>query len=246
MRFDTKGHKINRKIDYPTQLSVAEYHHEEQHKDTRSTAIYNLCVVIVHEGNEISSSHYICYAKRNGRWFYTSDTVVKESSTLVAHNINAYMLFYERKIEQRELENVSKPNGISPSNTENTYASTVKRGSPFCTTSAIKLLPKIYHSTPANNKSIPVQSHSRNKKRATTFLPPSISCSSKSNQSQISSPRLPHTNKEENSFTPLHVRPTSKIAKLSLRMLTPAQVQLNTNLSESKSNPGKFPTTVKR
>jgi hypothetical protein len=38
------------------------------------------------------------------------DGFIKESSTLVAHNANAYMLFYER-----EIENVSKPNGISPS-----------------------------------------------------------------------------------------------------------------------------------
>jgi hypothetical protein len=239
MRFDGKGNKINRKVDYPTQLSVPEYRHDKQHKETRSEAIYNLSAVIVHEGNQISSGHYICYVKRNGRWFYTSDTVIKESSSLVAHNLNAYMLFYEREVEQREngTQNTSReyyttpaaeaknPSDVSPSNTD-TYAAAVKRGSPFSTTSAVKPKPEIDSPTPKNNKAIPVHLRSTDKSHAKTVFPPAETWSSKSNYS-----KLPRTSKDGvPSFIPTPIRTASKISHSSL----------------GNSTPVKLPTTDKR
>ena len=90
LRFDANGQKINQKVDYPPELTVPNY----RDGSTISTTKYTLSSIIVHEGNQISSGHYVCYVNRSGRWFYTSDTVVKEVSQLAAYHQAAYMLFY--------------------------------------------------------------------------------------------------------------------------------------------------------
>lgn len=101
MRFDENGQKITREINYPPEIIVPEYNHEENNGESiKSRVIYTLSSIIVHQGNQISSGHYVCYVHRSGRWFYCSDIVVKETSTLVAYLQNAYMLFYERKVQE--------------------------------------------------------------------------------------------------------------------------------------------------
>ena len=52
MQFTADGHKVNRKVIYPSQLNVPKYWHEGQHKNVRSIAVYSLCTVIVHEGTQ--------------------------------------------------------------------------------------------------------------------------------------------------------------------------------------------------
>ena len=94
LRFDANGQKINQKVDYSPELTVPNYR-------DGSTISTTLSSTIVHEGNQISSGHYVCYVNRSGRWFYTSDTVVKEVSQLAAYHQAAYMLFYE-KVQQKE------------------------------------------------------------------------------------------------------------------------------------------------
>ncbi|CAB3977036.1 ubiquitin carboxyl-terminal hydrolase 23 [Paramuricea clavata] len=101
LRFDANGQKINKEIDYPPELTIPEYQRDlKDGRSATSTAEYTLSSIIVHEGNQISSGHYVCYVNRSGRWFYTSDTVVKETSQLAAYHQNAYMLFYEKKEQQ--------------------------------------------------------------------------------------------------------------------------------------------------
>lgn len=61
--------------------------------------LYRLLAVVVHSG-EANSGHFVTYrrgALRNShRWYYTSDTVVKEVSIDEVLSVPAYMLFYDR------------------------------------------------------------------------------------------------------------------------------------------------------
>lgn len=61
--------------------------------------LYRLLAVVVHTG-EANGGHFITYrrgALRNShRWYYTSDTVVKEVSIDEVLSVSAYMLFYDR------------------------------------------------------------------------------------------------------------------------------------------------------
>ncbi|XP_014093491.1 ubiquitin carboxyl-terminal hydrolase 30 homolog [Bactrocera oleae] len=66
--------------------------------------LYRLLAVVVHSG-EASSGHFVTYrrgALRNAhRWFYTSDTVVREVSIEEVLSVPAYLLFYDRGPQRR-------------------------------------------------------------------------------------------------------------------------------------------------
>uniref|UniRef100_A0A182KB49 ubiquitinyl hydrolase 1 n=1 Tax=Anopheles christyi TaxID=43041 RepID=A0A182KB49_9DIPT len=61
--------------------------------------LYRLLAVIVHSG-EASAGHFVTYrrgALRNSyKWYYTSDTIVREVPIEEVLNSSAYMLFYDR------------------------------------------------------------------------------------------------------------------------------------------------------
>jgi len=62
---------------------------------------YSLRAVVVHMGG-IASGHYVTYRKgplssrSSHKWFYTSDTLVKQVSYNEVSRASAYMLFYEK------------------------------------------------------------------------------------------------------------------------------------------------------
>lgn len=64
--------------------------------------LYRLLAVIVHSG-EANTGHFITFrrgALRNShKWYYTSDTVVKEVEIETVLESAAYMLFYDRKVK---------------------------------------------------------------------------------------------------------------------------------------------------
>ena len=244
MRFTANGHKVNRKVIYPSQLNVPECRREGQHKDVRSTATYSLCAVIVHEGTQISSGHYTCYTKRNGKWFYVSDTVVKEASLLVVHNLNAYMLFYEREVSQGENSTAQKtvqkdtqygtctpavkinPSGISPSHVD-TYAEKVKKVSPVGTFSEVKPVVE-------NRKSVPVQSQNTNKGSMTNFSAPSVSRPTKPNRSKLSLRRVPSQTKKQMAPSPVQPKSNSFMRK-STTVELPAEDKSKNPLTSTHS-----------
>ena len=68
---------------------------------------YNLRAVVVHLG-AIDSGHYVTYRRESEmidslnettkpRWFFTSDSVVREVTLDEVLNTNPYMLFYEKE-----------------------------------------------------------------------------------------------------------------------------------------------------
>ncbi|KAH8266844.1 ubiquitin carboxyl-terminal hydrolase 30 homolog [Drosophila bipectinata] len=67
--------------------------------------LYRLLAVVVHSG-EANSGHFVTYRRgslRNAhRWFYTSDTIVREVSIDEVLSVPAYLLYYDRG-QQRQL-----------------------------------------------------------------------------------------------------------------------------------------------
>ncbi|KAH8400163.1 hypothetical protein KR215_008130 [Drosophila sulfurigaster] len=68
--------------------------------------LYRLLAVVVHSG-EANSGHFVTYRRgslRNAhRWFYTSDTIVREVTIDEVLSVPAYLLFYDRG-QQRQLQ----------------------------------------------------------------------------------------------------------------------------------------------
>ncbi|XP_017870979.1 PREDICTED: ubiquitin carboxyl-terminal hydrolase 30 homolog [Drosophila arizonae] len=66
--------------------------------------LYRLLAVVVHSG-EANSGHFVTYRRgslRNAhRWFYTSDTIVREVSIDEVLSVPAYLLFYDRGQQRR-------------------------------------------------------------------------------------------------------------------------------------------------
>ncbi|KAH8420645.1 hypothetical protein KR009_012418 [Drosophila setifemur] len=68
--------------------------------------LYRLLAVVVHSG-DVNSGHFVTYRRgslRNThRWFYTSDTIVREVSIDEVLSVPAYMLFYDRGQQRSQL-----------------------------------------------------------------------------------------------------------------------------------------------
>ena len=92
-------------MEYNEKLVFPEHGKTAEKGTTITDVAYQLRAVIVHEGDKISTGHYICYFKRGEKWYYSSDTHVHTSSALEATSQPAYLLFYEKCIEQ-ELQEV--------------------------------------------------------------------------------------------------------------------------------------------
>ena len=86
--------------------------------DSRNKILYGLYAVVVHKGSTLRGGHYIAFVKtrpakeiiqdegeqgnydesycEKGRWYYTSDTNVRECSLEEVKDSKAFMLFYEK------------------------------------------------------------------------------------------------------------------------------------------------------
>ncbi|KRX06695.1 hypothetical protein PPERSA_09097 [Pseudocohnilembus persalinus] len=98
-RFDNFMRKIHKTIDYPTKVSLKNYV-----CPTRSSqnANYDLYCVMVHAGGSTLSGHYYCYVKNsNGLWYCMNDETVSQTPINKVLQERAYILFYNRIIEQK-------------------------------------------------------------------------------------------------------------------------------------------------
>ena len=97
-------------MEYTEKLVFPEHGKTAEKGTTITDVAYQLRAVIVHEGDKISTGHYICYFTREGKWYYSSDTHVHTSSAFEATSQPAYLLFYEKCIEQelQEVRYISK------------------------------------------------------------------------------------------------------------------------------------------
>ena len=67
---------------------------------------YQLCAIICHFG-EIQTGHYVTYRKCKWpcgkiRWYYTSDSDVRQVSIEQVLAANPYILFYERQVKRHQ------------------------------------------------------------------------------------------------------------------------------------------------
>jgi len=107
-------------VDFPKILDMESYTHssltrrmksfENIYKNNQfssnqnSQNLYKLVAVVVHSGG-INSGHYITYrkgpigGKAASKWFYTSDNSVRQVSFDEVSKSSAYMLFYEKRVE---------------------------------------------------------------------------------------------------------------------------------------------------
>ena len=74
LRFDANGQKLNQEVDYPPELTVPNY----QDGSETSTTKYNLSSIIVHEGNQISSGHYVAMSTEAGDGFIQVTPLLKK------------------------------------------------------------------------------------------------------------------------------------------------------------------------
>eukprot|EP00232_Nephroselmis_pyriformis_P018142 CAMPEP_0182895866 /NCGR_PEP_ID=MMETSP0034_2-20130328/25936_1 /TAXON_ID=156128 /ORGANISM="Nephroselmis pyriformis, Strain CCMP717" /LENGTH=402 /DNA_ID=CAMNT_0025029715 /DNA_START=59 /DNA_END=1264 /DNA_ORIENTATION=+ len=93
-RFSFFGGKINKKVEYPTRLTLDSFMSEgQQGKEARH--VYNLYGVLVHMGGGVHSGHYYCYCKSPmGTWYEMDDSQVQPVSERQVLTQNAYVLFY--------------------------------------------------------------------------------------------------------------------------------------------------------
>jgi len=110
-------------VEFPVMLNMERYTHTSQLVKAKAVSSlssgslslsssrlpsaiqsqYQLRAVIVHTGG-IQSGHYITYrkgplgSKSSGRWFYTSDSTIKQVPFTEVSRAPAYMLFYERDL----------------------------------------------------------------------------------------------------------------------------------------------------
>ena len=104
VRFRNDGKKMDNMVYYKEKW-LFPGHHSTPTKETTITDVpYQLKAVVVHEGTKIASGHYACYFKRDGMWYYSSDTKIRPSSVLEATSQEAYFLFYDKDEPQEVVE----------------------------------------------------------------------------------------------------------------------------------------------
>jgi len=100
-------------IDYKEKVFFPEHHNSSDKGTTATDVSYQLKGVIVHEGTNISSGHYICYFKRGDEWYYSSDATIHQSSALEATSQEAYLLFYDEKDDIEDVQEVRHVSAMS-------------------------------------------------------------------------------------------------------------------------------------
>ncbi|KAL3153836.1 hypothetical protein ABBQ32_013412 [Trebouxia sp. C0010 RCD-2024] len=92
--FSMFGHKINKKVDFETELDLAPFMSNRR----GASQPYSLYGVLVHSGHSVHSGHYFAFVKApNGLWHQLDDNHVSQVSERMVLSQKAYILFYIRK-----------------------------------------------------------------------------------------------------------------------------------------------------
>eukprot|EP00347_Sterkiella_histriomuscorum_P021044 403335477 len=113
-RFDAFGRKVPTFIKYPQSFSLKEFTSQsidakhdpkirqelQTNTDKNSQELYDLFGVVVHMGGGCRSGHYYSYCKNStGNWYECDDSSISTSSTEQALKQQAYVLFYQKRIQ---------------------------------------------------------------------------------------------------------------------------------------------------
>jgi ubiquitin carboxyl-terminal hydrolase 3 len=76
--------------------------HSKKGSPPSKSHMYDLAAVIVHHGTGVGSGHYTAYAKKDIQWYHFNDSSVKPSEESAVAKCKAYILFYTRRMGERE------------------------------------------------------------------------------------------------------------------------------------------------
>ena len=98
-----KGKKFREKVEFGKEINLKEYIDNDDNKN--EDYMYKLICICTHSGDSSSSGHYTAYCLNdNGKYYYFSDTYVKEiTNEKDLYQNEPYLLFY-KKIEKNSFE----------------------------------------------------------------------------------------------------------------------------------------------
>ena len=107
-RFDIFGKKVNRRIKYPSTFNLKKHMvpamDQPDNYERQLDEVYDLYGVCVHSGWSSSSGHYYSYCKTgtgaDGKWFECDDSHVAPTTEREALAQEAYMLFYQKRVQK--------------------------------------------------------------------------------------------------------------------------------------------------
>ena len=119
-----KGLQYEVEFEYPKTFQLNKYinfENNENYKNNFENIEYELISVITHLGDSSMSGHFIAYCKSpvNQKWYLYNDSIVKESNNnfdnLNDNKLNSipYVLFYQTKESNKQLDVIQNPNKIS-------------------------------------------------------------------------------------------------------------------------------------
>ncbi|KAM9642283.1 ubiquitin carboxyl-terminal hydrolase 17-like protein 6 [Trichechus inunguis] len=123
---DLTGDKTAEHVCYPETLDVSRC----MSRQDGGSAVYRLCVVLVHAGWTYHTGHYLSYVKAgNGKWYQMDDANVSACDVTCVLGQQAYVLFYIHQSELiRESGSVPQGGGARCRGMEDTDVETKSRG----------------------------------------------------------------------------------------------------------------------
>jgi ubiquitin C-terminal hydrolase len=88
----SSSQKVHTKVEFPLTLSLGAY--KVDGHDTK----YELCSIVSHHGNQMSSGHFTAYGRRLGSWHHFNDAKVTPITTEEVLEVQPYILIYERVV----------------------------------------------------------------------------------------------------------------------------------------------------
>uniref|UniRef100_A0A0K0F3Z0 Ubiquitin carboxyl-terminal hydrolase n=1 Tax=Strongyloides venezuelensis TaxID=75913 RepID=A0A0K0F3Z0_STRVS len=109
-RHDQHGYnfKVNTKVTFPIcKLDVKKYIDKKMLPKNASTQ-YDLVSMISHQGGSLDWGHYVAYCRNDmdGCWYEYNDSNVIKRDQLYILNVEAYVLFYQKRDVNRNMETI--------------------------------------------------------------------------------------------------------------------------------------------
>ena len=100
IRFDGFMRKIKEFVRYPSLLNLSSY---------VPNNTFELFGVLIHEGFSLNSGHYFSYIKGfDDKWYLMNDSMISLVSETTALSQKPYILFYRKKLNIPENNNIEK------------------------------------------------------------------------------------------------------------------------------------------